>query len=386
VPARAWDAFVSTAPGLEAVTAREVRELGYADTTVEPGGLALRVSDDGLRRLNLHLRTASRVLVRLASFRASSFGELERKARTVPWERVLRTAARKGAGAPVFDVTSRKSRLYHTGAVAERLQRSLDAWGERRPPCDLPEEAPPLRFVVRLLRDELLLSADASGEHLHRRGYRQAVAKAPLRETVAAALVLAAGWNGRTPLFDPFCGSGTLVIEGAMIAAGIAPGRNRAFAFQTWPGFTRGETARGGSLEEAVAEGLPALAGSDRDSGAIRSAVANAARAGVADLVTWSVAPLSRAPFPSLDPGQSGDPSGLLVTNPPWGHRVGDSRRLRDLYARLGTVLRGRWSGGRAAFLCPDRALVGQLALETHTLFRTRLGGIPVEALAVDVD
>lgn len=386
MPSRDWEVFVSTAPGLEAITAREIRALGFTEATLEPGGLALRASDDGLRRLNLHLRTASRVLVRLASFRASSFGELERKARNIPWERVLGGAPRPGPEGPSFDVTSRKSRLYHTGAVAERLRRSLDSWGERRPRARSDAGEPPLRFVVRLLRDELILSADSSGEPLHRRGYRQAVAKAPLRETVAAALVLAAEWDGVTPLFDPFCGSGTLVIEGALIGSSIPPGRGRRFAFEAWPGFPREEASGGGTPPALVpGAGHPTLAGSDRDPGAVRAAASNAARAGVADRVTWTVAPLSRAPFPPLGPAHAGAPAGLLATNPPWGLRVGDSGRLRDLYARLGTLMRERWAGGRAALLCPDPALVGQLGMETRSLFQTRLGGIPVEALAVDV-
>jgi putative N6-adenine-specific DNA methylase len=378
--------FVSTAPGLEAVTAGEILRLGFAGATVEAGGVSLRTRNEGLRRLNVHLRTASRVLVRLASFRASSFGELERKARKVPWGRILPSAPGRGPQAPLFDVTSRKSRLYHSGAVTERLQRSLHAWGERRAggPSAV-TGGPPPRFVVRLSRDELTLSADASGEHLHRRGYRQAVAKAPLRETVAAALLLAAEWEGDTPLFDPFCGSGTLVIEAALLAGGIPPGHGRRFAFEGWPGFRPSECPPLPPVQTVSHRPLPVLAGADRDAGAIRAAAANAERAGVADAVSWTVAPLSRAPFPPITAGAEGGAGGLLVTNPPWGRRVGDTRQLRNLYSRLGTLLRERWAGGRAVVLCPDRALVGQLGFPTWTLFRTRLGGVPVEALAMDV-
>lgn len=380
--------FVSTAPGLEGLTAAEIRRLGVggaAGAAVEPGGVSLRATDEELRRLNVHLRTASRVLVRLASFRATSFGELERKARNVPWDRILRCAPPPGSPAPIFDVTSRKSRLYHSGAVAERLQRSLATWGEGRPRTPTSPDDPPPRFVVRLSRDELLLSADASGEPLHRRGYRQAVAKAPLRETVAAALLLAADWEGDIPLFDPFCGSGTLVIEAALIAAGIPPGQGRRFAFESWPGLGRSGDPDPAPGDPRPGRGWPSLSGADRDTGAIQAARANAERAGVGSGLSWTVAPLSRAPFPALAPSPTDRPRGLLVTNPPWGRRVGDTRRLRNLYARLGALLRARWSGGRAVLLSPDQALTGQLGLPTRRLFRTRLGGIPVEAIAIDV-
>lgn len=399
MPPREWEVFVAAAPGLEAITSREVRELGFPEVREETGGLEFQASDEELLKLNRHLRTASRVLVRLASFKASSFGELERKARTIPWERVLQGRPSKNAEPPHFEVTSRKSRLYHTGAVAERLQRSLDGWAEGRAEAPSLPDVPAPRFVVRILRDRLVLSADASGDPLHRRGYRQAVAKAPLRESVAAALILAAGWDRRTPLFDPFCGSGTLVIEGALMAASVPPGAGRRFALERWPGFPGdGGTGLAAPPADRVDQTswLPTLLGVDRDAGAIRAATSNAERAGVSAAVSWVTAPLSKAPFPPLSealrPGEVGDdatrpgPRGLLVTNPPWGHRVGDNRRLQNLYARLGTLLAERWSGGRAALLCPDRALVGQLGFETRTLFRTRLGGIPVEALALDVD
>jgi len=396
---RQWEVFVATAPGLETITSREVQELGFRDVRIETGGLAFHASDRGLQDLNHRLRTASRVLVRLASFKASSFGELERKAKGIPWGRVLQGRAPGDGEAARFEVTSRKSRLYHTGAVTERLQRSLDRWAEARPRAPSRPDVPAPRFVVRFVRDRLVLSADASGDPLHRRGYRQAVAKAPLRESMAAALILAAEWDPGTPLFDPFCGSGTLIIEGALIAGGVPPGAGRRFALERWPGF-EGREGMGPTgppvTPEAKTSPPPTLLGVDRDPGAVRAATSNAKRAGVSEAVSWATAPLSRAPFPSLGgppgPGTAGGdevsrrPRGLLATNPPWGHRVGDGPRLKNLYARLGTLLAERWSGGRAALLCPDPALVRQLGFETRTLFRTRLGGIPVEALALDVE
>jgi putative N6-adenine-specific DNA methylase len=353
--------------------------------------VSLAADPAALPILNRQLRTASRVLVRIARFRASGLAELERKAASIPWAEILGRHMPGVPGGIRFEITSRKSRLYHTGAIEERLRRSLQAWaGERRLP-PWPSEVPGPRFVVRVLRDRVTVSADASGEPLHRRGYRQAVAKAPLRETLAAALILASEWDATSPLFDPFCGSGTLVIEGALLNGRIAPGRHRRFSFEGWPGFEGGGSSVDGAPGSGGVPGVQdgardarqgevILTGSDRDAGAVEAARANARRAGVADRTSFHAAALSAAPFPPRPEGR-----GLLVTNPPYGRRVGDPERLRNLYGRLGALLRERWSGGRVVLLSPDPVLTGQLGLATRTLFRTRNGGVPVDAVAADV-
>lgn len=386
-PHGALELFVVTAPGLEAVTAEELSSLGLAAEGVEAGGIRLRGDLSALWGLNLQLRTASRVLVRVAEFRAVGFQELEKRARRVPWSDFLPGGV--APGAVEFEVTCRKSRLYHSGAVEARLRDALsEALRSPGRGPGLPLPAP--RFVARLLRNRLTLSADASGEHLHRRGYREAVGKAPLRETLAAAMLLASGWRGESPLLDPFCGSGTLPIEAALVADGIAPGLRRRFAFEGWRGVDpdEGAAARealrggatagppGGAATDAPGGGH-AIVGSDRDAGAVAAARENAARAGVEARVLFRQAPLSSAPFP--------DPPGLLVTNPPYGHRVGEAETLRNLYARLGARLRSEWSGGEVVLLSADRALAGQMGLDTRVLFRTRNGGIAVEALAARV-
>lgn len=395
--------FVVTAPGLEDITARELTRLGHRPVDRHPGGLTLAPVDETtaretLTRLNVHLATASRVLVRLAGFRAAHLAELERKAVEVPWDRILDGEPDGDADPRIrVEVRSRKSRLYHTGAIEERIRRGMRAALAGRGAWTPERTVPAQRIVVRVLRDRFTISADASGDHLHRRGYRQAVARAPLRETLAAAMLQAAGWEGRTgeeeaapgevptgpvpTLFDPFCGSGTLILEAARAAAGIPPGAGRRFAFQAWP------LAGAGSSHQTAAPSvvpdpspphrLPVMVGSDRDAGAIRMAGDNARRAGVAEWVDFQVAPLSGAPFPS--------PPGLLVTNPPYGHRVGDADRLRDLYARLGERVRRHWSGGRVVLLSADDRLAGQLGLDLQVLFRTQNGGIDVHALSARI-
>ncbi|HEX9165196.1 MAG TPA: class I SAM-dependent RNA methyltransferase [Gemmatimonadales bacterium] len=350
-----------TAPGLERVTAAELSALGLTPTGMEEGGVSFTADHPGLYLANLQLRTASRVLVRLATFEARGFPELERHARKVPWQDFLGPGVRA-----VFRVTSKKSKLYHAGAIEERLART-GGRADGQTGGEFVQE-----FVVRVFRDRLTISADSSGDLLHLRGYRLATAKAPLRETLAAAMLLGAGWDPRTPLVDPFCGSGTIPIEAALLARRIPPGRHRSFAFMRWPGFDAASWQA--LLARADAEslaGAPApIVGADRDAGAIRASVANAERAGVSGDIAFRQLPLSSLQAP--------EGPGLLVTNPPYGVRVGEADHLRDLYARLGRVLSERFSGWTAVMLSANRALEGQTGLSWEEIWRTRNGGIPV--------
>jgi putative N6-adenine-specific DNA methylase len=368
------------APGFEAVLEGELRGLGIEPGAVETGGVAFSADDGQLFAANLHLRSASTVLVRVARFRATSFAELERRARQVPWEAFV------PAGASVsLRVTCRKSRLYHSDAVAERIAGAIarrvpgvahepDA-GSRKPEgteVASGSRLPASGFAVRLAHDECLISADASGDRLHRRGYRLATAKAPLRETAAAAMLLALGYDGTAPLVDPMCGSGTIAIEAALIARRIAPGLGRRFACERWPSFggVRFEALREAARAAVLAQAPAPILASDRDAGAIEAAVANATRAGVGADITFSHRALSNIEPPPQP--------GLLVTNPPYGARVGDRRALRDLYAQLGNVARGKLAGWSVGFLSVDRALEGQLRLPLEEVLRFRNGGIPV--------
>lgn len=338
--------------------ARELAALGERPRADE-GGVAWEGDARSLMRANLWLRTASRVLVRVASFRATAFHELERQARRVAWERYT-------SGRPAeFRVTARKSRLYHSDAIAERLTQATARTSGAG------ADGPPQLFVVRVVRDVFEVSADASGELLHMRGYRQETGKAPLRETLAAALLLAARWTGESPLLDPFCGSGTIPIEGAMIARGMPPGLARDFAFMHWPGHDA--RAWDALRDEARAAMTPragvVIRGSDRDEGAIAASRANAGRGSVADDVEFGVAPVS-----AIEPAGG---AGLIACNPPYGKRVGD-QDVRNLYARFGDVLRGGFGEWRVALYAPDAGLVTQTRLPLEPAIRTVNGGIRV--------
>jgi putative N6-adenine-specific DNA methylase len=369
------DCFAVVTPGFEAVVEREMRALGFADLAPEEGGVAFRADDRALFAANLQLRTASRVLVRVAKFTARSFAELERRAKPVPWKAYL------GAGrSAAFRVTCKKSRLYHSDAVAERLVRSLTAAlpGVDVVPAAGDDEsgAGPQLFVVRLAHDVCTISADASGELLHRRGYRLATAKAPIRETIAAGCLLALGYDGLMPMMDPMCGAGTFAIEAALIARNIAPGIHRTFACEDWPKFdaVASKVVRADAKAAERAALVAVIVASDRDAGAVKAARANAERAGVASDISVAERALSALEAP---PGR-----GLLVANPPYGARVGDSGDLRNLYAQFGNVARAKLPGWRVALVSADRALESQAKLQFKELVRFSNGGIKVRLIA----
>lgn len=379
------DLFTVTAPGLEALAVRELHALGRTAHGAGTGGVAWRGSTRALYDANLRSRIASRILARVDRFHASSFHELERRAKRVPWSRFVteRDVVR-------FRVTCHKSALYHSDAVAQRLAESViratgaravdatssddddeapitnDAAGDATGGSARPEQL----FVVRLDHDTLTLSADSSGALLHRRGYRLATAKAPLRETIAAAMLLASGWDAATPLVDPMCGSGTIGIEGALLARRIAPGRERGFRFQAWPDADAAEWAAvvSAAHDEELPNAPAPIIVSDRDAGAVEATIANAERAGVAEDLTVLQRPLSGL-------GTPGE-SGWIITNPPYGVRVGSD--VRNLYSRLGALLRDAPPGWRLGMLTASPALDRQLRVPLEQVFDTRNGGIRV--------
>lgn len=362
-----YDCFAIVAPGLEGLVAAELAGMGITPAGTETGGVSFRASKADLYGANLHLRTASRVIVRLAEFHAAAFWELEKQARRVPWETILPPGARVR-----FAVTAHKSRLSHQRGIAERLVASLVARVSDTAPGDDPDAQ---EFVVRIVHDTVTVSADSSGALLHRRGYRLASGRAPLRETLAAAMLLGAGYDGRGPLLDPFMGSGTIPIEAALIARRMPPGMRREFAFERWPGFSAEAWARVRADAEAqIRPRAPApIMGSDRDTGAVEAARANAARAGVSADVHLERAALSAVEVPG---GR-----GWLVTNPPYGIRVGRADELRNLYARLGQMARSRLPEWTVALLGTAPALAGHTGLDLKVEWRSRNGGIPVRLL-----
>jgi putative N6-adenine-specific DNA methylase len=381
-----FELFAATAPGLESIAAGELKALGIRGRQ-EPGGVAFEGNLDRVYLANLWLRTASRVILRLGRFHASTFYELERRTKKLSWPDYL-----PESGRVEVRVTCRKSRLYHSDAVAERV---LAAIAKVAPPGvnlrvsavdgedEEENDASPAStqlFVVRIVDDQCEISADTSGELLHRRGYRQEVAKAPLRETLAAAMLLASGWQRGDPLVDPMCGSGTIPIEAALLGRRIAPGLGRAFQFMTWQSFDRPlweETVA--KAREAILDSIPGISGADRDAGAIQAATRNAARAGVATDLELLERPIS-ASLSALPALTDGGKAGWIISNPPYGVRLEENADLRNLYATIGSAL-SRKPGWRIAVLTPDAALARQMRVQLRSRFATQNGGIPVNFL-----
>lgn len=369
--------FVTCLPGLEPLLHAELTALGLDPGPVEPGGVPLPDGPAVLYRANLESGLASAVLLRVAEFPARSLGELVRKTAAVDWAQYL--VRRR----PIeVRASCKKSRLYHSDAVVQRVREGIaKRLGTITEPAgDTTEPALTQSVRVRVLFDQVRLSIDTSGEPLYRRGVRLDVGKAPLRHDLARALVIASGWDRASPLLDPFCGSGTVVIEAALLARGLPPGDRREFAFEDGPLCDQMEWVAVRDAARAKARDGAGLLihASDRDAGAVERTRANAERAGVAQNVTAVRAAVSDAPF--LCDGSTPPAAGAVVTNPPYGKRLGGGP-LRALYQTFGHRVAALPPGWRVAFLVADRKLGHATALKLRTAFLTDHGGLRVRAM-----
>jgi putative N6-adenine-specific DNA methylase len=334
-----FEIFLATAPGLEAALCNEVRSLGFARPKAVPGGVSFTGGWPQVWRANLACRGAARVLARIDSFRAVHLSQLDKRSRRVPWAGVLR------ADVPFrVETTCKASRIYHSGAASERIARAI----REELGAPMSDEADVV-IKSRIERDICTIAVDTSGEPLHKRGFKQEVAKAPMRENLATMFLRECGYDGNEPVVDPMCGSGTLVIEAAEIAAGLLPGRGRRFAFEKLATFNEAAWLKMRSATTPV-EPTHRFYGSDRDAGAIRMSRANAARASVADLTEFSNIPVEDLSAP---PG----PPGLVIVNPPYGDRISDKSWLSTLYRTLGHSLLTRFSGWRIGLITSDASL-----------------------------
>lgn len=358
--------LIATAPmGLEAIVAREVKELGYEDMMVENGRVTFTGDELAICRANLWLRTADRVLVKMGEFQARTFDELFEGTKALPWPDWIP----ENGEFPV-EGRSHKSQLSSVPACQGIVKKAVVEKMKQRYKKEWFAETG-ARYVIEvaLLNDVATLTLDTTGPGLHKRGYRKLVTEAPLKETMAAAIVQLSRWRADRPLYDPFCGSGTLAIEAAMIGWNLAPGIRRSFAADPWPlvGEARWQEAR----EEAydlVRDDVPLdIAGSDIDPHAIEVAKAAAKAAGLAREVRLEVLPAAKA-------RPRGD-YGVIVTNPPYGERLGDPEEVQKALRELGSVFAGlpTWS---AFVLTPSRQLehyFGRDANKKRKLFNGRI-------------
>jgi len=374
---RALDWFAVVTPGAEEAAAQEARRALGTEVTAVAGGLELKGPLALGMHANLALRIPTRLLLRLGQARAREFGKLRHQLARLPWEQVLPPDA-----AVRITASASHCRLYHTGAIDETVRAAIgDRTGrqpQKAPGLEPAEDGAAPLVLVRGLDDLWTISVDSSGERLNRRGWRTEAGEAPLRETLAAALLELAGWTPEQALLDPMCGAGTIPIEAATAALGLAPGLQRAFAFERWPAFDQAGRAGWAALRDraqaARRDALVApIVASDRSAEAVATSRANATRAGVAAQVVFEQRALGDVTAPA--------PAGLFVANPPYGARLGARRELPSLYREMGAVLRGRFSGWRAAVVVPDVRLASAFRLpviSTHRLFH---GGLSVHLL-----
>lgn len=338
------DILLTAAFGLEAVVRREASALGYEAKVIQPGRLLVRGDLEAVARLNVWVRTAERVLIRVGDFKADDFGLLFDGTHELPWDRWISADA-------TFPVRGRsvKSQLSSVPACQRMVKKAIvEQLRKAHGVEELPESGPTVGVEVALLNDHVTLTIDTSGSGLHKRGYRPVSGPAPLRETLASALVQLSFWRPDRPLADPFCGTGTIAIEAAMIGRNIAPGLNRAFAAESWPGFdsqvwdrTRQEA------REKIGPALPLrIRAMDIHGAALGMARVNAENAGVAEDIHFH-----QKPFSELTSKRE---YGCVITNPPYGHRMGTGATrdagtdedIEALYRSMPMVLRSlpTWS------------------------------------------
>ena len=325
------DTYTFVAPchfGLESVLKRELQDLGCEISLVEDGRVTFRGGMDTLCRANIFLRTAERVLLQAGRFRAESFDELFENIKAIPWEEYIPADGKFW----VTKATSVKSRLFSPSDIQSIVKKAMvERLKQRYGVSWFPESGASYPVRITFLKDEAVVGIDTSGESLHRRGYRKLASKAPITETLAAALLMLTPWRGDRILVDPFCGSGTFPIEAAMMAAHMAPGVNRSFAAEEWKNLVERKlwyeavTEANDLLDDTVETDIQ---GYDIDPDMVKAARENARDAGVDHLIHFQARPVSELRHPKK--------YGFLVMNPPYGERLEEKEALPALYREIG--------------------------------------------------
>lgn len=358
--------LVATCPmGLEAVVAREVRDLGYTDVSVENGKIAFRADALGICRANLWLRTADRIVIKLGEFRATTFDDLFEGTKALPWPDWIPEHAE-------FPVNGRshKSQLSSVPACQGIVKKAVVEKMKQRYQTEwFPENGPRYVIEVSLLNDIATLTLDTTGWSLHKRGYRKNATEAPLKETMAAAMVLLSRWRPGRPLHDPFCGSGTIPIEAAMIGWNLAPGLRRTFDAESWDALPQAlwQQAREEAYDLVRDDEPLEIVGSDIDREAIEVALTNAKGAGLAKEISFYETPVAKWK-------PDGD-YGVVITNPPYGERIGSADEVEQVIRQLGSIYKrlDTWS---AFVLSPSKQFehyFGRPADKKRKLFNGRI-------------
>lgn len=314
--------------GLEAVLKKEIMDLGYEISQVEDGKVTFLGDAEAICRANIFLRTTERILLKAGSFQAVTFEELFQKTKALPWEMMIPVDGKFW----VKKANSVKSRLFSPSDIQSIMKKAMvermkEAYGVEL----IPETGADYPIRVSIYKDTVTVALDTTGESLHKRGYRKMTGKAPIKETLAAALIMLTPWKGDRILVDPFCGSGTFPIEAAMMAAKIAPGMNRSFLSEEWKHMIPRKYwyhAMNEANEQVDDRVQVDIQGYDLDGDIIRAARANAELAGVAHLIHFQQRAVKDLSHPKK--------YGFLITNPPYGERIEEKRNLPELYTQIG--------------------------------------------------
>lgn len=314
--------------GLEAVLKKEILDLGYEISQVEDGKVTFLGDAEAICRANIFLRTTERILLKVGSFKATTFEELFQGTKSLPWEEYIPQDGRFW----VKKANSIKSKLFSPSDIQSIMKKAMvDRMKQGYGVSVIPETGADYPVRVSLYKDIVTVALDTTGESLHKRGYRKMTSKAPIEETLAAALIMLTPWNKDRILVDPFCGSGTFPIEAAMMAANMAPGMNRSFLSENWkqiiPRKCWYEVMD--EAHEMVDDTVSVdIQGYDLDPEVIKAARANAELAGVAHMIHFQQRPVAELSHPKK--------YGFLITNPPYGERIEDKKNLPALYTQIG--------------------------------------------------
>ncbi len=364
--------FAVTLPGFENLVRQELEGLCPTLELEAPtkGGVTFNGRLTDLYLASLHLQTAGRILMRLTAFKATGFSQLEKQIRAMVWSLYLPAGV-----IPQFNITAHHSRLYHTQAVAERIQKNIAAyWTELGIPSAPSKDQ---TLFVRLLDDTVTISLDSSGENLYRRGLKTHAAQAPLRETLAAMILRTAGYDPALPLVDPMCGAGTFSLEAALMAKSVAPGLHRRFAFMQWPAFQprQWQYLKKTASREIKQLKHPIIWASDLDAGACARLATCVSQNNLDDAIR-----VSQNDFFSLCSADFSAQPGLIVLNPPFGLRLTAETTKENFYRRIAVKLHQDFKGWQAALLVPDKRLAGTLDLPFKT-YRLEHGGLKLMLL-----
>ncbi len=358
---RDFTMLAKTFKGLEEVLAQELIELGANDVQIERRAVSFRGDKALLYRVNHCLRSAIRILVPIASFKAKDTDALYKHIKALDWSQYMTENSTFAIDATVYSDSFRNSRF-----VTYRVKDAIaDYWIEKahkRP--SVSTQTPDLLFNVHVAGEQVTLSLDSSGESLHKRGYRVATTEAPINEALAAGMLLLAGWSGQSDFYDPMCGSGTLLIEAALIARNIAPGVFRqSFAFEKWPDFDADLWSDIYNDDSAERDFNHTIYGSDASFYAIQQAAKNVKSAGVQKDVELKQIRMEELKISNLQ-SPSTNTSPLVMLNPPYGERLASNKDIEDLYAKIGTALKHQFAGATAWIISSNDAAMKCIGLK----------------------